>query len=293
MEFYDSICSFRSREDSVIRRVCWEITTDCNLNCKFCHRFKANVQYYDYNKLPRTIQLLKNAGIKNVIMSGGEPLIQPRLFDIMYMLHKENFELDLCSNGTMINYDIAINLKKYLSEISISIDGYSHLRHDYMRNTPGCFIRTIKNVTLLIELGFDVHITTVMDISFIMEIEKMVDFLANLGVRSVSFQGLIPLNAGTNLLFETDNQKLLIEQLAIARNKFPEIAINSKQLIVEKTNSNCKCGAGNVVWGLDVNGLKLHKCLLTREREGKDVNFVSQGICNGNVYLTKIGENKD
>ena len=50
MKNYDSICCFRSREESSDRRVCWEITTACNLKCSFCHRSNFENKFYDYLK---------------------------------------------------------------------------------------------------------------------------------------------------------------------------------------------------------------------------------------------------
>jgi MoaA/NifB/PqqE/SkfB family radical SAM enzyme len=86
--------------------------------------------------------MLKDMGIQNIIISGGEPLLHPKLLDIMTALNREGFDLDLCSNGTLINHDVALKLKQYLSEISISIDGYNHFRHDYIRNVQGSFEKT-------------------------------------------------------------------------------------------------------------------------------------------------------
>lgn len=281
---YDSSCCFRSREESTMRRVCWEITTGCNLNCKFCHRYGFDNKYYDVANLSETIKLLKERHIENIIISGGEPLLQPDIFDIINILFRENFELDICSNGTLITYDIAMKLKQYLSEISISIDGYDSLRHDHMRNSPGCFNKTINGVLTLIKLGFEVHVTTVVDVTFIEQIVKMTDFLVNLGVRSVSYLGLIPINTGQNPLFNSNVQDILLEQLTVSRNKHKNISINSKQLLA---SANCKCGAGDIVWGLGVDGLQLYDCLLTRKRDGKTVDDISQGRCPGSFYLTR------
>lgn len=284
-ESYDSICCFRSNALSSTKRVCWELTTDCNLNCLFCHRYGKIAQYYDVSYLSQTIALLKSAGINDVILSGGEPLLHPHIFNILSSLQKEGISVDICSNGTLINQHMAFRLKPYLSEISISIDGYNADRHEIMRNTKGCFDNTINAIQLLINNGFEVHTTTVVDESFCEQILTMVNYLVDLGVKSIAFLGLIPLNAGENALLNKNVQKMLVKQLEAARIKYPNISINTKQLV--KTKSMSTCSAGRTVFGLDRDGLKLHSCLLTRSNTTNEKIDISFGFCPGSSFLTK------
>ena len=284
MKNSDSICCFRSREESSDRRVCWEITTACNLKCSFCHRANFENEFYDYQNIEQTIGLLKEHAITNVIISGGEPLLHPHFFDIVRRLREEKFEIDVCSNGVLFDDNKLVTLRNFLSEISISLDGYEPGRHDQMRGLKGCFEKTIINIKKLIEHGLNVHITTVVDSQFAGEIVKTVDFLNALGIKTVSFLGLIPIDAGENNIFHDDCQRKLIDQISEVRAKYPEMVINTKQLLCEQ--SKCSCGAGNIIFGLGTDGIELVPCLLTRKREGKDEKKIGPGLCPGSKYLT-------
>ena len=284
MKNSDSICCFRSREESRDRRVCWEITTACNLKCSFCHRANFENELYDYQNIEQTIGLLKEHAITNVIISGGEPLLHPHFFDIVKRLREEKFEIDVCSNGVLFDDNKLVTLRNFLSEISISLDGYEPGRHDQMRGLKGSFEKTIINIKKLIEHGFDVHITTVVDSQFAGEIVKTVDFLNALGIKTVSFLGLIPIDSGENNIFHDDCQRKLIDQISEVRTKYPEMVINTKQLLCEQ--SKCNCGAGNIIFGLGTDGIELVPCLLTRKREGKDERKIGPGLCPGSKYLT-------
>ena len=285
---YDSICCFRSRDESSGRRVCWEITTDCNLNCPFCHRYDFNSEYYDIKRLSQTISLLHEHGIKNIILSGGEPLLHPSFFELVDKLYIAGFDLDVCSNGVPLDDEIIRKLKVRLGEISISIDGYEAEQHDRMRHTPGCFESTIKNLDLLVLAGIEVHVTTVVDVSFAGNIDSMTRFLHVHGVRSVSYLGLIPLGIGYNPLFSPECQKILEKQIDIVREKYSDMSINTKQLLINR--SRCKCEAGNLVFGLGTDGLVLYPCLLTRKREGVEAIGSTEGLCPGSRYLTQRKE---
>lgn len=282
---YDSICCFRSREDSLNKRVCWEITTDCNLRCAFCHRYDFDNHFYNTDNLDQTILLLKEKKITNVIISGGEPLLHPQLFEIMDALKSNGFDLDLCTNGTIVNETILLSLKKYLSEISISIDSYSSARHDSMRSTKGCFNKTVSGIKQFLNAGFEVHTTTVIDSSFANEILSMTEYLHNIGVKSIAFLGLIPIDSGKNSLFDKDCQSVLLNQINIVRERYPDMSINTKQLLVEQ--SRCSCGAGKIIYGLGTDGLELFPCLLMRKRSNKIPNNSGPGLCPGSRYLTQ------
>ena len=283
---YDSICCFRSRDSSIDKRVCWEITTDCNLGCEFCHRYDHLSEYYDVSDLEKTIEIFLENKITNVILSGGEPLLHPQFFEILKKLHSHNFSIDICTNGTLLTDENIKELRKYISEISVSLDSYTSIRHDSMRKTPGAFSKTCKNIDKLIECGFDVHITTVVDCEFASHIKQMTKYLYEKGIKSVAYLGLIPLDTGKNDLFEADCQHIIFEQISEVRKRYPDMAINTKQLLLK---SGCVCGAGRYVFGMGVDGDVLHPCLLTRERSSKVRNDTSPGLCPGSRYLTQKG----
>lgn len=254
------------------------------MKCSFCHRANFENEFYDYQNIEQTIGLLKEHAITNVIISGGEPLLHPHFFDIVKRLREEKFEIDVCSNGVLFDDNKLVTLRNFLSEISISLDGYEPGRHDQMRGLKGSFEKTIINIKKLIEHGFDVHITTVVDSQFAGEIVKTVDFLNALGIKTVSFLGLIPIDSGENNIFHDDCQRKLIDQISEVRTKYPEMVINTKQLLCEQ--SKCNCGAGNIIFGLGTDGIELVPCLLTRKREGKDERKIGPGLCPGSKYLT-------
>lgn len=235
------------------------------------------------NNLKQTIQLLKKHQIVNVILSGGEPFLHPRLFELLDVLHAEGFELDVCTNGTLLNDHIIARLKTILQEISISVDGYDAERHERMRQVPGCFALTVENMQKLVASGFDVHVTTIVDPSFVTHINRMTAFLHTCQIRSVAYLGLIPIGIGVNRLFTPECQAELERQISHVRSVYCDMSINTKQLLSNR--SVCHCEAGRIVFGLGADGLILHPCLLTRKRPGRCFSE-TEGLCPGSRYLT-------
>lgn len=78
--------------------------TGCNLSCSYCDTKWANEKNVPYTKMTaeEIVCYIKNTGIKNVTLTGGEPLIQSNVKLLMELISKEN---DLCceieTNGSV------------------------------------------------------------------------------------------------------------------------------------------------------------------------------------------------
>lgn len=83
------------------------ITNVCNLNCKDCnrfnnHNFKGWQRWSDYESVYQ--QWSNHIGIKQIVLLGGEPLLNPDILDWIYGLNRVfNRPVQILSNGTHIN----------------------------------------------------------------------------------------------------------------------------------------------------------------------------------------------
>jgi len=93
---------------------------------------------------------LKKFGTKQVVMSGGEALLNPNFFLFCEMLKKENIKISLLSTGLTIRKN-AKKLIEWVDDIIISLDGDEEL-HDSIRNVKGAYgkiydgVRFIKSI---------------------------------------------------------------------------------------------------------------------------------------------------
>ena len=82
------------------KKVCTTIFFDkCNLKCEYCHNKNLKKQReIDFNKeiLPKLLQ--RKSMIKHVILSGGECTEEDKLPEIIYILHKNGFNIGLHTN---------------------------------------------------------------------------------------------------------------------------------------------------------------------------------------------------
>lgn len=76
----------------------------CNLNCRYCDTKWANrtdVSYESYT-VEELFRLIKNSGVKNVTLTGGEPLLQEDIPILLNMLRGESaLRIEIETNGSV------------------------------------------------------------------------------------------------------------------------------------------------------------------------------------------------
>ena len=82
---------------------------DCNLQCKNCincspvfGQKNLNFPEIDYEKTCETIKYFKNLGFKMVNISGGEPLLYPKIFDLIRYCNSLGLYTTVNTNGLLI-----------------------------------------------------------------------------------------------------------------------------------------------------------------------------------------------
>lgn len=127
----------------------FHITGRCNLECEYCYANKYS-KYDDISldKIKDLLNQAKSLGTRNVIFSGGEPLLHPNIFEILEYAHNLSFMNHITSNGTLINDSNANKLKKYETDLTISLDGSSSKINDSIRG-EGTFKKGINAVKIL------------------------------------------------------------------------------------------------------------------------------------------------
>lgn len=99
------------------------IIKNCNSSCKICDCWKdLNNNYHPYETLKEIFQELITKGMSTIMISGGEPLLHPQLEEIIDFLKDKKIEIQLNTNGLLLN-KISWLSEKNIEHIIISIDG--------------------------------------------------------------------------------------------------------------------------------------------------------------------------
>lgn len=123
----------------------------CNCRCVMCDIWKdnKNLKQLTEDDIRDLLISLKKLGTQQVLMSGGEALLNPNFFQLCELLRHENIKVSLLSTGITLKKN-ADDLVRWVNDIIVSLDGHEEL-HDRIRNIPGAFqklkdgVRVIKD----------------------------------------------------------------------------------------------------------------------------------------------------
>ncbi len=131
--------------------VIWNLIRRCNLTCKHCYSISADTHFtgeLSFEEVSTVMDDLKAFGVPVLILSGGEPLLRPDIFDIAQRAKAQGFYVALSSNGTLIdenNID-AIAACEF-DYVGISLDGLGST-HDQFRRKAGAFDASLHGLRL-------------------------------------------------------------------------------------------------------------------------------------------------
>ncbi|MGA7983049.1 MAG: heme d1 biosynthesis radical SAM protein NirJ [Chromatiaceae bacterium] len=143
--------------------VIWNLVRRCNLTCKHCYATSADRDFpgeLSTEQVFAVMDDLRAYGVSALILSGGEPLMRPDLFEIADRAKTLGFYVGLSTNGTLIGPD---NLPSIIAAgfdyVGISLDGL-RATHDRFRRREGAFdaalggLRQCRDAGLKVGLRF-------------------------------------------------------------------------------------------------------------------------------------------
>src|ERR671914_306633 len=101
----------------IARKLRISLTDRCNMRCMYCMP-KGKVQWFNeedilnYDEITRLVSILVDLGIERIRLTGGEPLLRPKLEDLICSLSKINSikSVSMTTNGLLLGFKIKINM---------------------------------------------------------------------------------------------------------------------------------------------------------------------------------------
>ena len=190
-------------EGFVPRLIAWELTRSCTLNCKHCRAAAERGPYEGELSLEEVKRILDNVATQFkpiMILTGGEPLLRPDIYDIAAHARDLGLRPVLATCGTTLTEEVAAKLKESgIQRISVSIDGPDAASHDAFRGVPGAFEASMKGLenAKRAGLGFQVN-TTVTKINMD-ALEDILNLAVRLGAEAFHPFLLVPTGRGKDL----------------------------------------------------------------------------------------------
>lgn len=182
--------------------VVWNITRRCNLKCMHCYS-NSEAKFYpgelDWGQMESVADDLASFKVPAVLLSGGEPMIHPRFFDLARLLRAKGLRVTVSTNGTMIDRTAAQALKEMdITYVGISLDGIG-ATHDYFRGREGTFDKVVQAFEHCVAVGQKVGLRLTLTRHTIRDLEQILDFIEQRGINRVCFYHLVYSGRGGNL----------------------------------------------------------------------------------------------
>lgn len=183
--------------------VVWNITRRCNLRCIHCYSDSEAREYpgeLTHEQCTGVIDDLAQFGVPGVLLSGGEPLVHPRFFDIAGYARQKGLRVTLSTNGTMIDRATAQRIKDLsFAYVGISLDGIG-ATHDYFRGKEGVFDKTVQAFRNCKAVGQKVGLRLTLSRSTIGDLDGILNFIEAEGIDRVCFYHLVYSGRGSKLV---------------------------------------------------------------------------------------------
>ena len=191
--------------------VIWNLVRRCNLACKHCYSISADKDFpgeLSTDEVYGVMDDLKAFHVPVLILSGGEPLLRPDIFDISHRAKKMGFYVGLSTNGTLIDSD---NIDRIAAVgydyVGISIDGIRET-HDRFRRLDGAFDASMRGIHLCHDRGIKVGMRFTMTQDNASELPLLLQLMEDEGIDKfylshLKYAGRGNINRKTDVVLET------------------------------------------------------------------------------------------
>lgn len=191
----------------------WDLTERCNLRCGHCRQegpLPGEMPFPDimaaFQDIIDTARSWEDASGKLFVprftITGGEPFLRGDLARVLEILTHPNFEVFLCTNGTLVDRDRAHMLADLgIAGVQVSIEGPDDL-HDSVRG-EGNFDRAIDGIDHLLDAGLKVTVHVTLSQLNAQCMMKVIAFASHMGVHRIGCSRLLPCGRGGALAIPT------------------------------------------------------------------------------------------
>jgi radical SAM protein with 4Fe4S-binding SPASM domain len=187
--------------DIVLRRVAageplgggylfWSITAKCPNECGFCGQaalFEGSRELSDRGTIARVIEEAKAEGFRELILTGGEPMIHPDLEAFVAEARQRGVGVSVATSGAGGRRAATRLLACRPGRVALSIDSSDEAVHDQMRRRTGALREVRELLEALAEGGaMDLSIVTVVTRQNIEGLDGLVELARSHGVRHLA-----------------------------------------------------------------------------------------------------------
>ncbi len=165
------------------------------MNCAFCSDSVSYEKEQPLEEIEKVIDVLNDAGVGEIQITGGEPLLYPRLLEVLISLKNHGWRVVLSTNGTLLEEKKEI--LPYIDEIILPLDSFQKETLEIMGRGENQFLQIVKNIVFLQEYPhIQIDISTVLTSLNVKEIDDLSKTLQLLPFEKWQIHQFLPQGMG-------------------------------------------------------------------------------------------------
>ncbi|HSU27770.1 MAG TPA: radical SAM protein [Chitinophagaceae bacterium] len=161
----------------------------CNCRCVMCDIWKGNgnLKQLREEDISGLLSSLEKLGTEQILMTGGEALLNPAFFSLCRMLKTLKLRITLLSTGLTLDKH-AVELVKSVDDIIVSLDGDENV-HNRIRNIPNAFEKLSAGIGAIRKIAprFPITARSVIQQANFRVWPSIIDSAKQMGLNQVSF----------------------------------------------------------------------------------------------------------
>ncbi len=265
----------------------YEVTRACNLMCRHCraeaqpHRHPQELDAAASLELLDQLKTFPKPPL--VVLTGGDPMKRPDIFDIVRHGVKIGLKMAMTPSATRLVTDQAVHRLKDagLHRLAVSLDAADAGGHDSFRGVPGSFARTLEIMTNARQAGLSMQVNTTITRHNVDQFDAMADVLDGYDIALWSVFFLVPTGrAQLDQRIRPEQYEQLFEKLfnhsrkhryAVKTTEAPHY----RRFMLEKIHEAGKSGENNSATGSPPAPAAAPGPAIVGTNDGKGVMFIS------------------
>jgi len=183
--------------------VSWNVTRTCNLKCVHCYSDSDARQYSGELTTVEAKRFIDDCAAFRVpvlLLSGGEPLIRPDVFELVEYANGKGIRTTFSTNGTLIDLATAKRIKALgVGYVGISLDGLGEA-NDRFRGQQGAFQAALAGIRNCLSVGQRVGLRFTINRHNLQDMEGIFRLIAEEKIPRVCFYHLVYSGRGSQMM---------------------------------------------------------------------------------------------